>query len=248
MNKLVRAYIKDNVLPRTARILQSITTGGLPQTRPELEAVYQNIFERDLAQVGAKNEFYPVGNAANYSLLYFILRVMRELKPTFVLELGAGQTSLLFNEMARCGLISANVSTIEHDPNWADHVSSRVSHEVRVVNLRRYDDGRLSYHGYDFGGLTLERTIDFLVVDGPSALTHEQKYSRHCSLELLEWLNPDGFVIVIDDAERSGEVLLRNRIAQKLQAKGISFTRGEIAANKRQSIFASGRFSHAAFY
>jgi hypothetical protein len=69
-----------------------------------------------------------------------------------------------------------------------------------------------------------------------------------CSLELLEWLDPNGFVIVVDDAERSGEVLLRNRIAQKLQAKGISFSRGELAANKRQSIFASGRFSHAAFY
>jgi hypothetical protein len=248
MNKFVRAYIKDNVLPHTARILQSITTGGLPQTKPELEAVYQHIFERDLEQIGAKNEFYPVGNAANYSLLYFIIRVMRELKPSSVLELGAGQTSLLFNEMTRCGIITANVSTIEHDPIWADHVSSRVSHEVRVVNLRRYDDGRLSYHGYDFGGLTLEPAIDFLVVDGPPALTHEQKYSRHCSLELLEWLNPNGFVIVVDDTERSGEVLLRNRITQKLQAKGISFTRGEIAANKRQSIFASGRFSHAAFY
>jgi hypothetical protein len=248
MNKLVRAYIKDKALPRAAWLIQLIATGGLPRTKPEMESVYQRIFERDLEQIGAENKFYPVGNAANYGLLYFILRAAREVKPSSILELGAGQTSLLFEELRRCGLISANVLTIEHDPTWATYVRARVSHEVRVVKLRHYDDDGLSYDGYDFSDSELESTIDFLVVDGPPALTREQKYTRHCCLKLLDRLNPAGFIIVIDDAERSGEALLRDRVGQRLQSKNIAFTRGQIVANKQQFIFASGRFSHAAFY
>jgi hypothetical protein len=109
MNKLVRDYIKGKALPRTAWLIQRIATRGLGPTKPGLEAVYQRIFERDLEQVGATNKFYPVGNAANYGLLYFILRVVREVQPSSILELGAGQTSLLFEELRQCGLTSANV-------------------------------------------------------------------------------------------------------------------------------------------
>jgi predicted O-methyltransferase YrrM len=248
MNKFVRTYIQDKALPRTAWFIQRITAGGFDSTKPEMEAVYQRIFERDLDQVGANNKFYPVGNAANYGLLYFILRAAREVKPSSILELGAGQTSLLLEELRRCGLINASVLTIEHDPTWADYVRSRVSHEVRVVKLRPYDDDGLSYYGYDFIENEIEPTIDFLVVDGPPALVREQKYTRHCCLKLLDRLNPAGFIIVIDDAERSGEALLCDRISQKLLSKNIEFMRGRILANKRQSIFSSGQFSHVAFY
>ncbi|QRM33414.1 class I SAM-dependent methyltransferase [Microvirga sp. VF16] len=248
MRKLIQAYIQDQALPRTARLVQQIATGGLDPTNPGLEAVYQRIFERDLAQIGVENKFYPVGNAANYGLLYFLLRVARETKLSSVLELGAGQTSLLFDELRRHGLITGSVLTIEHDPIWADYVRARVSHEVRVVTLRHYEDDGLSYDGYDFDAAQLDATIDLLVVDGPPALTPKQRYTRHCCLTLLGKLNPAGFIIVIDDAERRGETLLRDRIAQELQSADIAFTRGRVVANKRQSIFASGQFSHVAFY
>ena len=123
-----------------------------------------------------------------------------------------------------------------------------MSHEVRVVSLRHYEDDGLSYDGYDFDAAQLDATIDLLVVDGPPALTPEQRYTRHCCLTLLGKLSPAGFIIVIDDAERRGETLLRDRIAQELQSANIAFTRGRVVANKRQSIFASGQFSHVAFY
>jgi hypothetical protein len=248
MSRLVRSYIKDKALPRVAWFIQRMVTGGGDPTRPELEAVYQRIFERDLQQVGATNRFYPVRSAANYGLLYFLLRVARETEPSSILDLGAGQTSLLFDELRQCGVLKANITTVEHDQTWADYVKARVSHEVRLVGLKHYEDGDLSYDGYDFGDVELHPTIDLLVVDGPPATTREQQYARHCCLELLDRLDPAGFVIVVDDAHRSGEALLCDVIARKLRLRQIAFTRGQVVANKRQTVFASGQFSHTAFY
>jgi hypothetical protein len=251
MQKSLRIYIKDKALPRAPWFIQLLIQRArakiLNPTKPNLETIYQRIFDRDLEQSGAHNKFYPLGNSANYGLMYFILRVVRELKPLCILELGAGQSSILFDELRRCGLSNANILTIEHDQAWADYVSTRVRHEVRVVKLKHYDDNGLFYKGYAFGD-EIKPKIDFLVVDGPPALTREQKYSRHCSLKLLDQLDPEGFVIVIDDTERGGEALLCERIAERLRSKDIAFMRGRIKAAKQQSIFASGRFSSAVFY
>jgi hypothetical protein len=254
MSNPVRNYFKDKLLPKLAwhvqygTFVERIVHEGWASTKPGLEPVYQRIFERDLEQVGAANTFYPVGSAANYSLLYFILRVAREVRPSSVLELGAGQTSLLFDKLRRCGVLSANVLTIEHDRAWADSIRERVSHEVRLLKLKPCEDDGLSYQGYDFGDVTLLPTIDFLVVDGPPGATREQRYSRHGCLVLLDRLDPEGFIVVIDDVERRGEALLCERIERSLQAKHIAFRRSRITANKQQAVFASGRFSHAAFY
>jgi hypothetical protein len=218
------------------------------QTRPTLEAVYQRIFERDLERCQLENVYYPVGPAANYSLLYFILRACRENKFQSVLELGAGQSSLLFNAMKTHGILHADIITIEHDQKWAKIIGSKVNHEVRVFPLMKYNDGPLSYHGYDFNNLQRELKIDFLLVDGPPAWSKKFQYSRHGCLQLLERLNPAGFVIVVDDAERWGEASLCERIDKELRARGYSFSRGIIRSNKVQSVFSSGHCIQAAYY
>jgi hypothetical protein len=164
------------------------------------------------------------------------------------LELGAGQTSLLFDAMQRANVIEAKIKTIEHDPVWADLVRGRVAHEVETVPLRRYEENGLAYDGYDLTNVDLNPNIDLLVIDGPPAASRERRYARHGCLQLLDRLNPTGFVIIIDDAERVGEALLCERIANRLQSEGISYARGQITANKRQTVFASGRCSQTAYY
>jgi hypothetical protein len=248
MNSPINIGIKDKALPKLATLIRR-TTGGLTRrTRPELESVYQRIFDRDLDQIGATNNFYPVANAANYSLLYLILRMMREFSFSSIVELGAGQTSLLFDELRRRGLTDANTLTIEHDQEWAQHVQTRVSHEVKVVELIQYKDKGLAYYGYDFSDIAFKSEIDLLIVDGPPAWKRDWTYARHCCLQLLDRLDPSGFIIVLDDTERKGEAVLCDKVAEMLQSRNIIFKRGFIAANKRQAVFASGRFSHVAFY
>jgi hypothetical protein len=64
----------------------------------------------------------------------------------------------------------------------------------------------------------------------------------------LERLDPDGFLVIVDDAEREGEKALVSRIYSRLESKGIKFSSGRVLASKRQAIFASGKMAAAAFY
>ncbi|MGC9587630.1 UNVERIFIED_CONTAM: hypothetical protein PVV62_27635, partial [Salmonella enterica subsp. enterica serovar Rissen] len=42
---------------------------------PGLEAIYRDLFLRELKLLGEEDRFFPTGGAANYSLLYLILRI-----------------------------------------------------------------------------------------------------------------------------------------------------------------------------
>src|SRR5215469_14551483 len=63
---------------------------------------------------------FPVESAANYSLLYVILRAYLELPISRVLEIGSGQTSLLLDSLSKSERRSLSVLTIEHDKHWSE--------------------------------------------------------------------------------------------------------------------------------
>jgi hypothetical protein len=163
-----------------------------------------------------------------------------------VLELGAGQSSLLLDALRRTGHLEATIVTIEHDPVWARTVAAMVQHEVKTVPLREYqDEGSRRYRGYDFAGALPASNIDLLIIDGPPAWSEDQSFARHGCLQLLDCLDPTGFLIIVDDAERPGEVVLCERIERKV---GKAASRGHTIASKRQVIFASGSLRKAAFF
>jgi len=64
-----------------------------------MESVYQEIVQRELNRWKIEDNFYPVGGAANYSLFYIILRTVADFPLKKVVELGAGQTSLLLDAL-----------------------------------------------------------------------------------------------------------------------------------------------------
>ena len=53
--------------------------------------IYRDLFLRELARLGVEDGFYPIGGAANYSLLYLVLRAMTEFPVSSILEVGAGK-------------------------------------------------------------------------------------------------------------------------------------------------------------
>ncbi|MCK1675308.1 hypothetical protein [Bradyrhizobium sp. 150] len=220
--------------------LGSALRGGV---RPELEAVYQRIFDRDIERLGIGNDFYPVSSAANYSLMYLVSRLLQNFKFRQIVELGAGQTTLLIDAFKKKTIFDGSATTIEHDKNWKDFIQERVGHELKLVPLS-------SSHyvgGYDLTSLEISSKIDFLLIDGPPA-SGTGYLSRHSALPFVEQLNENGFVVVIDDAERRGESELAKRIADILHSKHIDFRVGDVLAAKRQTVFASGVFESAAFF
>jgi hypothetical protein len=215
--------------------------------RPGQECVYQSLLRRDLARLGITDDFYPVGGAANHGLLYAILRIASECRPRAVLEFGAGQSSILLHRLRHAGVLNGSIRTVEHDPEWAARISRQVDHPVIHAGLCQQTVANKPVIGYDWRNLDTTTPIDLLLIDGPPAWDGRRRFSRLSCLRALDQLDPEGFVIIVDDAERSGERFVAAQIDHALCRRGITFSRCEISACNLQMIFAAGRHVAAAF-
>jgi hypothetical protein len=177
---------------------------------PVAELFYLELFHAAIARSGiAVPPLYPVGSAANAGLLYVLFRLAEEFPALNLLELGAGQSTLLLDALAVAGR-AASVTTLEHDPDWAVRIGARVSHEVRNVPLVAATVLGVTTDVYD---VTLDRRYDAALVDGPVGTPEN---SRWGALNLLQDNLADEFVVIFDDAERPGE---RDTIARFLQLR-----------------------------
>lgn len=209
---------------------------------PGLEAIYRDLFRRELALLGEEDRFFPTGGAANYSLLYLILRIGIEYRPASVLDVGAGQSTLLWAMLQRRGLVG-QVLTLESDAAWGERIGAQVTHDVLVTPLRAAHVGRRRTMTYDWALVRAGRRFDVIVCDGPRGT---RQHSRCGILSMLTDLPPD-FALVMDDAERDGEQDTVAAIHARLQADGVDYAVGVVRAAKTQAIFAGGRFMPATF-
>ena len=219
---------------------------GGPQpfaTDPAREAIYRDLFVRELAKLDIDDRFFPVGGAANYSLLYTILRIGAEYRPARVLDIGAGQSSLLWDDLARKGLAGA-VLTLESDPGWGARIGAQVEHEIIITPLREENIAGISSRTYDWEAIRQRGPFDVIVCDGPIGLP---RHSRRGVLSLIDTSLPGDFIVVLDDAERSGEQDTIEAIHVRLQSLGRDYRAEGVRAAKSQAIFAGGRLSGAVF-
>jgi hypothetical protein len=166
---------------------------------PLSELYHLELFNAAVARSGiAVPPLFPVGNAANAGLLYVLFRLAWEFSGLSVLELGAGQSSLLLDALRRAGRV-ARVLTLEHDAGWAARIGAQVGHEVRHAPLGPAVFADIATEVYD---TTLDRKCDCVLIDGPIGTPNN---SRLGALALLEQCLADDFVLVFDDAERPGE-------------------------------------------
>jgi predicted O-methyltransferase YrrM len=165
------------------------------------------IFSRDLSALGLPDASYPVGGAASGFLLYLCLRIAQFDGISKVLELGAGQSTLLFNALRKLGIVK-EVTTVESDPYWFEHISRQVDHRVLLCPLKKQViDGRPAVM-YDLSKLSNE-TFDFILVDGPPGTS---RWSRSQAVPLLKEHTEQEFVLVLDDAARRGEIQTAGRL------------------------------------
>lgn len=210
---------------------------------PGLEAIYRDLFLRELKLLGEEDRFFPTGGAANYSLLYLILRIGAEFRPTSVLDIGAGQSTLLWAMLQRRGLVG-EVLTLENDANWGARIGAQVTHPVLVTPLRTM---RIDGHDtmtYDWAAVKNGRRFDVIVCDGPRGTPRR---SRSGALAMLQGDLPADFALILDDAERTGEQDTISAVHRTLQKAGVDYSVGVVRAAKTQAVFAAGRFVPATF-
>ena len=206
--------------------------------RPHLEVVYQNLVTRDLSSLGIVDDFYPVMGAANYSLFYLILRIVRP-----VLDLGAGQGSLLLSRLQEKRLVGT-VLTVEHDADWAGSIRSQVSHEVLHSPLTPQTVAGYETQTYDWAAILAKGPFDLVVCDGPVGAPTR---SRWGVINVLQALGSD-FVVIMDDAERPGERETIKAFSRLLYAQRRGLASEITRAEKVQHLFAGGAYKAAAYF
>ena len=213
---------------------------------PSQEIVYRELFLRDLAAMGIDDEFYPVRAAANHGLLYVLARTFREFEIGSVLEFGAGQSTILFDLIRKKVSPQTRICTIEHEAPWAEMIGSRVDHEIITAALAGTGTGYGSGF-YDAAGIP-EGKFNLLLVDGPQSFAGRNRLARNGFADVFASRLADDFIIIVDDAERSGERKLVRRIRRTLRDARIDFREGEAIALSRQKLFCGGKLYAAAYF
>lgn len=208
------------------------------------ELLYERMFSSSLPRFDIENRYYPVKSAATYSLLYLIFRVVTELRVNSVTELGAGQTTLLLDDLGRAGF-EFDLLTLEHSIDWIETVSRQVRHPIQHVPLIERELFGYGSEIYDFAAVNLPDTVELLIVDGPVG---RRRKSRWGCLQLIESRIGDDFVIIFDDAERKGELETIERTIELLEARGTRFSIGITESKSCQCLIAGGKFEHAAYF
>lgn len=217
-------------------------------TRPSMEIVYRDLFVRDIAKLDLDDSYYPVGSAANYSLLYFVTRCFLEFPIRNAIEFGAGQSSVLMSQLNDRLKREATLTTVEHDVRWADIVRAKVNHTVITAELvpKTIDGHKISHYGGEY--FDSSALYDFVLVDGPPAYKKETTFNRLGAMEVIENNLADSFVIVLDDMQREGEQELSRLIHRKLKDRGCNFGEVSIRGSRPQHAFAAGSFFSAAYF
>jgi len=240
-------------MPMIARLTQSCSAlhallRNARWTNPAMEIVYRELFLRDLRRLEIEDEFYPIGAAANHSLLYVITRAFTEFPVANVLELGCGQSTRLLARLNRRLNRAAAIRSVDHDPDWAERLRAAVGHQVVVAELTRKTIDGFTFPHYAEGYFDRAMKYDFVIVDGPVVRDAATAMTRLGCLDVVETALAPDFIVVVDDAERKGEGILTDRLRALLRRKGIPFGETSVVAAKRQHIFSGGQYRAAMFF
>jgi predicted O-methyltransferase YrrM len=141
-------------------------------------------------------------------LLEVLFMIARK-QPKVVLELGSGTSSIwMAYALEKDG---GRLISVDHEAEFAERTRSllhlhEVSHlaEVRLAELCRLNINGEEFQWYDVDAFRDLNGIDLLIVDGPPGSLGET--ARYPALHVLESRLAPNAVVILDDADRSGEL------------------------------------------
>lgn len=147
-----------------------------------------------------KNKSFSPGRwAAGYPMLYIIYRILQNIKPKSILELGLGESSKLMIQYTKAHKgISLNI--IEQDQHWSDFFENEIPDVASFVTILPIIQVPIEYNLYinHYHGLckSIGKSVyDFIIIDGPWGTPW---HSRNQILEIIQNnLLAENFVIVM---------------------------------------------------
>ena len=198
---------------------------------------------------------WPGRGAAGYQYMYVAYRILNELRPKSILEIGMGQSTRLIGQYikTRDTEHDYNHYCVEHDADWAKicqeqwPLDTGRSHVVILpLGIMSFSDSKgnnrdtVIYNGFydSFKG----KTFDLISIDGPYGY-NDPLYSRIDILELLPGCLGNDFCILVDDYNRSGEQRTVEAICMKLDENKIKYDSAVYRGEKKMCVIASESWS-----
>lgn len=169
--------------------------------------------------------------AVGYNYIYVMTRILDELKPKHILDIGLGISSTLFsNYFEHFNFQDSYHTIIEHDKSWTEFYmkKNRISNisEIHILNCIQKREKGYIYNAYEnLNHATNGRKYSLISIDAPIGVG-SKKYARRDILDLLPDVLEESFIIIIDDAERKGEKNTIKDIEKILAESNIDFCKG----------------------
>lgn len=204
------------------------------------ETIFQGLFNQQCLNYGVKNDFYPVGAAASYSLMYLIMRIIKELPIKKVVEFGSGQSTTLIDRIKDS---DCSHTAYEQNAVWANILRSRLS----TCDLRECEMAPMEHEGIFYTGFKNQehQPFDLLLVDGPIGTDN---FSRFTCIPFIEANIDREFIVIIDDASRPGEQETINHLTNSLSKKKIDFKINFLSGRTTQALITTPKFRAASYY
>ena len=214
-------------------------------SRHASEAVWAEIFNNTIAgKTWLKDVSFSPGRwAVGYPYLYVMYRVLNEMRPKRILELGLGQSTRMIAQYA-AAFDDVEHIVVEHDPEWIQFFcnsfqlpanSKIVPLELEMVPYKEAEAVRV-YKG--FQEKFSRQEFDCISIDAPIGWDMQQ-YSRIDILSLIPNSLKKDFVILIDDCNRVKEQRTVSEMEKRFQEVGIQFQKGKYSGKKDVVVFSS---------
>lgn len=218
--------------------LETIQRVSVDGSRYASEAVWGELFNQVIKDsTWLKDTAFAAGRwAVGYQYLYVVYRILNEVKPQNILELGLGQSTKLISQYA-AAYPSVHHQVVEHDPMWMDFFRQnfKLPSNTKMVQMDRefvsYKEAEQVRVFKNFSETFRGQKFDFISIDAPLGGDMKQ-YARIDVLNMLPDCLADSFIIIIDDVERSGETHTIHEMAGVLKSSDILFTMGKYSGKK----------------
>lgn len=192
------------------------------------EVQYSNVFKDTIndSEWLINKSFSPNNSASNYSFLYILYRVLNEVRPKNILELGLGQTTKMTSQYAAY-FKNSNLIVIEDNKRWIETFSNviNLTNNMKLCHVDKEKvsiDSSVCLKYENFDNFLDKKLFDFVIIDGP--IGYNQKYPRSNIWDLLNYLNKE-FIIIFDDYERIGEQNTCKRLFNLLESRNIRYNK-----------------------
>ena len=242
------AYMSDGLntdnIKNTGQ-LADIKNTSIVMGRDISEAVWAEVYNNTIVDSPwLKDKAFSPGRwAVGYPYLYVMYRILNEVQPQNILELGLGQSTKMIGQYTSY-YEKVRHQVVEHDPEWIDFFKKNylLSKRTKLIQLNRefvpYKEAEKVRVFKDFSQTFKGQKFDFISIDAPFG-GDMKEYARIDVLQMIPACLAEDFIIMIDDCERSGEKHTVVEMERVLQENQISYRKGKYSGKKDCIVIAS---------